>query len=391
MNTQTLSYREISAFASAEALDAPLPAPVAEIGMIHFTGNIIPHQWYQHITLGSGKPDLPAITILAEIVYRYRPRQTLDKRGKPVPCKHFDGDMFQCTAAYFEAKFGLTKDQTRKALKRLEDAGYIRREYRDIVQQGILRNCVMFIEPVPRMIQAITHPVVATAATSPRAVPPAPAGDPPAPAGDPPSPVGDPPSPVGDLFKGIKITTEIKTTTPNPSITSECPAEPESAGGSGHQDEGSNAEDHPAPDEREPAPAERRPTLVYPVKLTQREREDIVAQVHPLPTEIAQQILDVIQARIQGGASIRTNPAAVLRGIVRKYHADPDSFDPSSGFHIADQRRQRAEAEARLRRAAEVQRIEPGKIATPALPIRRPPTEGLRRFMDTVTKALRSG
>ena len=95
MNTQTLSYREISAFASAEALDAPLPAPVAEIGMIHFTGNIIPHQWYQHITLSSGKPDLPAITILAEIVYRYRPRQTLDKRGKPLPRKHFDGDMFQ--------------------------------------------------------------------------------------------------------------------------------------------------------------------------------------------------------------------------------------------------------------------------------------------------------
>lgn len=110
-----------------------------------------------------------------------------------------------------------------------------------------------------------------------------------------------------------------------------------------------------------------------------------------LPAEVAQQILDVIQARIQGGASIRTNPAAVLRGIVRKYHADPNSFDPSSGFHIADQRRQRAEAEARLRRAAEVQRIEPGKIATPTLPIRRPPTEGLRRFMDTVTKALRSG
>ena len=385
MNTQTLSYRQISVFASAETLDAQLPAPVAEIGMIHFTGNIIPHQWYQHITLSSGKPDLPAITILAEIVYRYRPRQTLDKRGNPLPRKHFDGDMFQCTAAYFESKFGLTKDQTRKALKRLEDAGYIRREYRDIVQQGILRNCIMFIEPVPRMIQAITHPVAATAATSPRAVPPVPAGDPP-------SPVGDPPSPVGNLFKGIKITTEIKTTTPNPSITSECPAEPESAGGSGHQDEGINVEDRPAPDEREPAPDERRPALIYPVKLTQREREDIVAQVHPLPTQVAQQILDVIQARIQGGTSIRTNPAAVLRGIVRKYHADPDSFDPSSGFHIADQRRQRAEAEARLRRAAEVQRMESAKqaVAHP-LPTPRARMEGHRRFVETAMRTLRGG
>ena len=385
MNTQTLSYREISAFASAEALDAPLPAPVAEIGKIHLTGNIIPHRWYQHITLGSGKPDLPAITILAEIVYRYRPRQTLDKRGKPLPRKHFDGDMFQCTAAYFEAKFGLTKDQTRKALKRLEDAGYIRREYRDIVQQGILRNCVMFIEPVPRMIRAITHPVVATAATSQRAVPPAPAGDPP-------SPVGNPPSPVGDLFKGIKITTEIKTTTPNPSVTNERPAEPESASGGGHQNEGSNVEDHSVPDEREPAPNERQPALIYPVKLTQREREDIVAQVHPLPTQVAQQILDVIQARIQGGASIRTNPAAVLRGIVRKYHADPDSFDPSSGFHIADQRRRRAEAEARLHRAAEVQRIESAKrAATSPLCAPRQRLEGHRRFVETAMRTLRGG
>ena len=129
-----------------------LPATVAEIGKIHFEGNIIPHPWYQRITLESGKPDLPAIIILAEIIYWYRPYQTLDKRGKPLLRKHFDGDMFQCTAAYFETKFGLTKDQARKALKRLEDAGYIRREYRSIVQQGILRNNIMFIEPVPLAI-----------------------------------------------------------------------------------------------------------------------------------------------------------------------------------------------------------------------------------------------
>jgi len=163
----------------------PLPTTVTEIGRIHFEGNIIPHQWYQQILLDSGKPNLPAITILAEIIYWYRPYQTLDKRGKPLLRKHFDGDMFQCTAAYFETKFGLTKDQARKALKRLEDAGYIRREYRDIVQQGILRNNIMFIEPVPLAIMAITHPVVAAKAP----------------------PVQNAPlSPVGDIIKGIKTT-----------------------------------------------------------------------------------------------------------------------------------------------------------------------------------------
>ena len=48
---------------------APLPPAVAEIGKIHFEGNIIPHPWYRRITLESGKPDLPAIVILAEILY----------------------------------------------------------------------------------------------------------------------------------------------------------------------------------------------------------------------------------------------------------------------------------------------------------------------------------
>ena len=110
-----------------------LPVTVAEIGKIHFEGNIIPHPWYRHITLESGKPDLPAIIILAEIVYWYRPIQTLDKRGKPLRCKHFDGDMFQCSAAYFEAKFGFTKTQARRAIARLEEGGLIRREFRDVV------------------------------------------------------------------------------------------------------------------------------------------------------------------------------------------------------------------------------------------------------------------
>ena len=385
---------------------ASLPATVAEIGKIHFEGNIIPHQWYQQILLDSGKPNLPAITILAEIIYWYRPYQTLDKRGKPLLRKHFDGDMFQCTAAYFETKFGLTKDQARKALKRLEDAGYIRREYRSIVQQGILRNNIMFIEPAPLAILAITHP--ATAEASP---PLSPVGDTLSPVGDTLSPVGDTLSPVGDIFKGIEITTEISTettttTTPNPSSSTERAAEPETArGGGGVQDQNPedpdgdhgiaalepNEEKTVSKEETQTAPAtaessytspETQPViaseeisngqwveLIYPAKLTEREQEDIAAQVYPLPTEVAQQMLDVIQARIQSGPPIRTNPASVLRGILRKYHADAGSFDPSSGFHVAEARRCRAEADARLRaeadrraREREAPRVTPGAV-----------------------------
>jgi hypothetical protein len=362
---------------------------VAEIGKIHFEGNIIPHPWYQRITLESGKPDLPAIIILAEIIYWYRPYQTLTKGGKPLLRKHFDGDMFQCSAAYFQAKFGLTKDQTRKALKRLEDGGYIRREYRDMVQQGILRNCVMFVEPVPLAILTITHPAVVTEVTLPQADPPSPVGDPPSPVGDPPSPVGDPPSPVGDppspvgdLFKGIEITTETTTetttTTPNPSSSNERAVEPETArGGSGVQDpnpedpDGDHGEVIQAAHEEQTVSSEevtneQRPELTFPAKLTEREHEDIAAQVYPLPTEVAQQMLDVIQARIQSGPPIRTNPAAMLRGILRKYHADTSSFDPSSGFHVAEARRRRVESEARL--WVEAERRAREREALPAAP-----------------------
>jgi hypothetical protein len=104
---------------------------------------------------------------------------------------------------------------------------------------------------------------------------------------------------------------------------------------------------------REEVINEQRPELIFPAKLTEAEYADIAAQVYTLPSEVAQQMLDAIQAKIQSGPPIRTNPAAVLRGIVRKYQVDPESFDPSSGFHIAEARRRRAEADARLRAEAE--------------------------------------
>ena len=194
-------------------------------------------------------------------------------------------------------------------------------------------------------------------------------------------------------FKGTETTTEITTetttTTPNPSSSHERPAKPEpERGGSGStqdqnpEDQGSdhgiaalesNEEKTVSGKEAQTAEAKRedndtsseikkmvpgkevieeRVELAYPAKLTEHEQEDIAAQVYPLPPEVAQQMLDVIQSRIQSG-QIRTNPAAVLRGIVRKYQADASSFDPSSGFQIAETRRRRVEIKAREQAEAE--------------------------------------
>lgn len=135
-----------------------LPKTVVETARLSFEGNIIPHSWYRHVVLASGKPDLPAIIILAEIIYWYRPYEILDeKNGRPRYEKKFKGDMFQSAAGYYEQKFGLTKDQARKALKRLEDLGLIRRELREITQRGVKMNNVMFVEPVPAKIAKITY------------------------------------------------------------------------------------------------------------------------------------------------------------------------------------------------------------------------------------------
>ena len=97
----------------------------------------------------------------------------------------------------------------------------------------------------------------------------------------------------------------------------------------------------------------QQPELTYPAKLTEREREDITAQIGTLPPKTAQQMLDVVEAKI-GAGQIKTSAAAVLRGIARKYRKDPGSFDPSTGFRVADVRRRREEAKARQRAEAEV-------------------------------------
>ena len=190
-----------------------------------------------------------------------------------------------------------------------------------------------------------------------------------------------------------ETTTEITTTTPNPSSSTERAAEPEAArgGGGGVQDRNPKDRDgdhgtaaleasgeNPASgeevqtvattDERGDTLTEAPAELVYPAKLTKPEREDIAAQVHALPREVAQQMLDVIEAKRQAG-QIKTNPAAVLRGIVRKYRADPAAFDPSPGFGNAEARRRRAETEARAR--AEVDRREREREAMRVIPASR--------------------
>ncbi len=222
-----------------------------------------------------------------------------------------------------------------------------------------------------------------------------------------------------------ETTAETTTTTPNPSASTEHAAEPEPArGGRGVQDQNlkfqdsdqelvtlATTEQNPVSQEEIPAVATteessettsenqspvasaeeveaQRPELTYPAKLTEREREDIAAQVGTLPPKTAQQMLDVIEAKRQAG-QIRTNPAAVLRGIMRKHQQDSASFDPSLGFAIAETRRRRAETEKQLQRALETRNSVP--LSSPLPPRQNGPktrSAGLERFLKVSREIL---
>ena len=90
-----------------------LPPAVAAAAQLKLIGNITPRRWSEEITFESGKPDFAAITVLAELMYQYRPFQVFDPKTSELRgwSKKFEGDRWQCSANYFQ-KFGLTKKQT---------------------------------------------------------------------------------------------------------------------------------------------------------------------------------------------------------------------------------------------------------------------------------------
>jgi hypothetical protein len=307
-----------------------LPSAVVEIGKINFEGNVIPHEWYRRITLPSGKPDLPAIIILAEITYWYRPMESLDRNGKPIYFRRFYGHMFQSSAAYYENKFGLTKDQVRKALKRLEDGGYIRREYHDVIRNGIKSNNVMFIEPLSQKILEITHPAGGSP-TSATSLPgesfsslvggtPSSRSNTLSPVGDTLSPVGDTLSPVGDT--NTKISTKTSTTT-----TTAAETEP-------HLDN-----DDPSCSSSRKQEELNQEKLIFDFNLTsfsQDEKERTTKLLGGLGSEIAQQVLDEFNEAL-GSKCIKKSRWAWLRQVAKA--AREGTFQPSAD--LSEHRRRR--------------------------------------------------
>ena len=130
---------------------------MAVIQQLNFSGNIIPHTWYQHITFENGKPDLLAIIFLSEIIYWYRPEIVKNERtGELIGYKKkFRADKLQRSINSFATQFGCSKRQAAAALKRLEEKHLITRELRTIeTTAGKLGN-VLYIFPVVKTISRI--------------------------------------------------------------------------------------------------------------------------------------------------------------------------------------------------------------------------------------------
>ncbi|EIA3214625.1 hypothetical protein QLA33_003338 [Salmonella enterica] len=135
---------------------------VVAIGQINLTGNVTPASWWRHITLPSGRPDQTAITLLAEIVYWYRPSEVRDEiTGALVGYrKRFHGDKLQRSYQAFADQFGFSKREATDALKRLRDAGFITLELRTIqTSEGITLSNVLYVEPVPEAVLDINSMV----------------------------------------------------------------------------------------------------------------------------------------------------------------------------------------------------------------------------------------
>lgn len=135
---------------------------VVQFGQLHFEGNVTPHAWYQSPLLQNekGKPNLVAITLLADVVYWYRPVILRDEvSGRETGRRQkFTADRLQKNYQKWGEVFGLTLRQVEDAMAFLKGNGLVTVETRAVVTEfGTFPNCA-FIEPVYAAIKTITFP-----------------------------------------------------------------------------------------------------------------------------------------------------------------------------------------------------------------------------------------
>ena len=137
--------------------------PVCEqMKYVNIEGNISPISWYSNILTKKGKADTVAITILADILYWYRPVEVRDETtGELIKYKQkFKADKLQKSYDDYSALFNFTKRQVKQAIDNLCEQKLLTREFRNTkIKNGRVLPNVMYLEPAIDEIQEITYKI----------------------------------------------------------------------------------------------------------------------------------------------------------------------------------------------------------------------------------------
>ena len=132
---------------------------VDENAKLNISGNIIPQVWYRTIIRESGKPNLTAIIILADIVYWYKPTEIRDEgTGQVIGVrKKFKSDLLQRSYQQISEQFGISKKEATNAVVFLEKLGVVKRVFRTISMNGIVVNNVLYLELIVDRLKKLTY------------------------------------------------------------------------------------------------------------------------------------------------------------------------------------------------------------------------------------------
>lgn len=134
---------------------------VKAIAEISFTGDVIPPEWLRHVRTDSKshRADPIGVLILARIVYWYRPKRVMDEDTQAVLRyeRKFAGDKLQVNRRAWAEALGINLCQFDRSLNNLVRLGLVTKELRQLEVRGQSLNNVMFLEPVPEAVAAISQ------------------------------------------------------------------------------------------------------------------------------------------------------------------------------------------------------------------------------------------
>ncbi len=136
---------------------------VDQMSRLQISGNVIPVSWYRTIRKETGKPNLLAIVILADIVYWYRAVEIRDEMtGQLIGLrKKFQSDLLQRSYQQLADQFGITKRDATNAIVELEKLGVVRRIFRTQEINGQMFSNVLFLKLDVDMLERLTYPAQA--------------------------------------------------------------------------------------------------------------------------------------------------------------------------------------------------------------------------------------